>query len=308
MLTCDRYLTPQGLDEALALLERYRGACRVVAGATDTLPAVREGRWGDLHVETVIDIGGVVELGGVELRNGRLRIGATTPVQRCLDLPLLREQAPALPHCAVWFADDQLRETATVGGNLVNASPAADLTPPLIAMDADVRLARSVEGRRQERVMKLAEFVTGPASTALEEGELLLGVECDALAGYGGAFEKVGHRRSLVISTVCVAAFVRPDAAGKRIEDVRLAIGAVGPVPERLEDSESMLRGRPVDAVRIREAAGLAAGRIRSRTRQEYRREVLVKLVERATIDALADAGVICNEGAQAQETRHVLS
>lgn len=308
MLTCDQYLMPQGLDEALAFLEQHRGACRVVAGATDTLPAVREGRWGDLHVATVIDISGIAELSGAALRGDRLWIGAATPIQRFLDDELLRAQAPVMPYCAVWFADDQLRETATVGGNLVNASPAADATPPLIAMNASVRLLRHAGGKRQERSMKLTEFVTGPARTKLEDGELLVGIECDALAGYGAAFEKVGHRRSLVISTVCIAALVRPDATGERFADVRLAVGAIGPVPERLDDCEAMLQGAPIGGEMIRQAAALAARRVQSRTRREYRGEVVASFVERAVIDALADAGIRIDDATPVKEARHVLS
>lgn len=306
MLTCDQYLVPRELEEALVLLERHRGECRVVAGATDTLPAVREGRWGDIHVPVVVDISGIDELRKVELREGRLWVGAATPIQRFLDLPLLREHAPVMPYCAVWFADDQLREAATLGGNIVNASPAADATPPLIAMNSSVRLARHENGRRCERAMPLADFVTGPARTGLEEGELLLGFECDSLAGYGGAFEKVGHRRSLVISTVCVAALVRPDAERKRFEDVRLAIGAIGPTPSRLDDCEAMLRGKPIDPDMIRRAAALAARRVQSRTRREYRSEVAASFIERAVVEALADAGIRIDDVTPMKETDHV--
>ena len=91
--------------------------------------------------------------------------------------------------------------------------------------------------------MKLDRFVTGPNRTALEEGELLLAIECDALPGYGGSFEKVGHRRSLVISLVCLATLVKLDAEGRQIEDVRLSIAGIGPKPLRLNDVENFLRG-----------------------------------------------------------------
>ena len=105
----------------------------------------------------------------------------------------------------MWFADDQIRAQATVGGNIVNASPAADATPCFIAHEAEVELAKSAGGKIVRRRMALDRFVTGPNRTALEDGELLVAIECDALPGYGGSFEKVGHRRSLVISLVCLA-------------------------------------------------------------------------------------------------------
>src|SRR5262249_21894123 len=150
--------------------------------------------------------------------------GAATPIQRFLDNRDLSRALPAMPRCAVWFADDQIRAQATVGGNIVNASPAADATPCLIAHAAEVELAKRSGGKIMRRRMSLDQFWTGPNRTAFEDGELLVAIECDALQGYGGSFEKVGHRRSLVISLVCLAAVVKLDAHGRLIEDVRLSI------------------------------------------------------------------------------------
>ena len=131
------------------------------------------------------------------------------PIQRFLDDRSLVRALPAMPRCAVWFADDQIRAQATVGGNIVNASPAADATPCLIAHAAEVELAKKTDGNIVRRRMTLDQFVTGPNRTALEDGELLIAIECDSLPGYAGSFEKVGHRRSLVISLVCLAALVK---------------------------------------------------------------------------------------------------
>ncbi len=192
-----------------------------------------------------------------------------------------------MPRCAVWFADDQIRESATIGGNIVNASPAADGTPPLIAHEARVELACRRNGKIERRTLALGEFITGPGKTALEEGELLVAIECDALPGYGGSFEKVGHRRSLVISLVCLAALVKLDAAKSRFEDVRLAIGGIGPVPRRLADVEAFLRAGPVSAARLEEAAEMPVALVASRTRQEYRRDVVRGFVLRGLIKAV---------------------
>lgn len=116
-------------------------------------------------------------------------------------------------------------------------------------------------------------------------------LEFDALPDHGVAFEKVGHRRSLAISTVCLATLVRLDAE-KRIDDLRIAIGAVGPVPERLTEIEDLLVGViPTPAV-LRDASVRVADRVRSRSRQSYRREVLCNFVERAMAEALAHAGL----------------
>ena len=158
----------------------------------------------------------------------RVRLGAATPIQRFLDDTALCRALPCMPRCAVWFADDQIRQSATIGGNIVNASPAADGTPPLIAHEAEVELASKRDGKIVRRRMKLDAFVLGRNKTALAPEEILVALECDALPGYGGSFEKVGHRRSLVISLVCLAVLVKLDPAGRKFEDIRLAIAGIG--------------------------------------------------------------------------------
>jgi carbon-monoxide dehydrogenase medium subunit/xanthine dehydrogenase FAD-binding subunit len=287
MLTCDDYVIPQTLAEAFAAMTEHRGRCRVVAGCTDTLPWAREGRAGDVHVPVLLDVSRIPELNERRIEGKRVRLGAATPMQRFLDDPALARVLPALPRCAVWFADDQIRAQATVGGNIVNASPAADATPCLLAHAARVELA-SARGRR---TMPLADFVVGPNRTALQEGELLVAVECDALPSYGGSFEKVGHRRSLVISTVCLAALLKLDDKGRTIEDVRLALAGIAPVPLRLAHAEDFLLGKFFDEDVLHRAAEIPASFVASRTRQDYRRDVVRGFVLRGLINAAERAG-----------------
>jgi xanthine dehydrogenase FAD-binding subunit len=287
MLVCDEYLTPGSLDEAFAAMARHRGRYRIVAGATDTLPWAREGRAGDVEIATIIDVSKIPELNARRVDGKRVRLGAATPMQRFLDDAALARALPEMPRCALWFADDQIRAQATVGGNIVNASPAADATPCLMAHNAAVELV-SAHGRR---TMPLADFVLGPNKTALAEGELMVAVECDALPDYGGAFEKVGHRRSLVISLVCVTALVRLDRQRRTVEDVRLAVAGIGPRPLRLDEAERLLRGGPLTADRLEQAAAIPVPLVASRTRRDYRREVVRGFVARALINAARRAG-----------------
>jgi len=286
MLTCDEYKSAASLDEAFAAMKANRGGYRIVAGATDTLPWAREGRAGDVHIPVLIDITKIPELCEVSVGDKRVRLGAATPIQRFLDEPALARALPAMPRCAVWFADDQIRAQATVGGNIVNASPAADATPCLFAHNAIVKLASA----RGERTMPLQEFVIGPNKTALADGELLVALECDALPEYGGAFEKVGHRRSLVISLVCLAALIKLNRDGSKIEDARLAIAGIGPKPLRLTEVENFLRG-PLNAERLDAAADIPVALVASRTRQEYRRDVVRGFMLRGLINAAQRAG-----------------
>jgi carbon-monoxide dehydrogenase medium subunit/xanthine dehydrogenase FAD-binding subunit len=174
---------------------------------------------------------------------------------------------------------------------VVNASPAADGTPPLIAHGARVKLAAKRDGKIERRKMALDAFILGPGKTALDADELLVGLECEALAGYGASFEKVGHRRSLVISVVCLAALVKLDAAKQRIEDARLAIGGIGPVPQRLGEVEALLRKGPLTPERLEQAAEIPVALVASRSRQAYRREVVKGFVLRALMTAVRNAG-----------------
>lgn len=291
MLTCDDYLSPRTLDEAFEAMERHRGAYRLIAGATDILPWAREGRAGDVHIPVLIDIAGIPELNVREIGPNTARLGGATRFQRFIDDKALMAALPSLPFCAVWFADDQIRESATIGGNLVNASPAADGTPALLVHDAILVLASRRSGRIERRKMTLVEFMQGPGKTALGAEEILLEVECAALPKHGGAFEKVGHRRSLVISTVCVAALVELDPSGESMSDVRLAVGGVGPVPQRMSKIEAALKSKKLTGALLEEAAETAAELVASRSRQEYRREVVQGFVLRALVNAARRAG-----------------
>jgi len=291
MLICDEYLTPVSLDEAFAAMHQHRGRSRIVAGCTDTLPWAREGRAGDVEIPVLIDVSKIPELNESRVGDRRLRMGAATPIQRFLDNAALAQVMPEMPRCAVWFADDQIRAQATVGGNIVNASPAADVTPCLVAHEADVELASLKDGRVVRRTVALRDFILGPGKTVLEDGELVVAIECDALPGYGGSFEKVGQRRSLVISVVCLAALVKLDADGRNFEDVRLAIAGIRPVPRRLREIEDFLRGGPLTAARLEEACDMQLDLVQSRTRQEYRRDVVRGFLMRGLINAAKRAG-----------------
>ena len=291
MLICDEYITPGSLAEAFAAMKQHRGRYRIVAGCTDTLPWAREGRAGDVEIPVLIDVSKIPELNERNVGERRVRLGAATPIQRFLDDAALGRAMPSMPRCAVWFADDQIRALATIGGNIVNASPAADATPCLEAHDAIVELAASQNGKIAKRSMPLREFITGPGKTALAEGELVTGFECDALAGFGGSFEKVGHRRSLVISIVCLAVLVQLDRDGRIVEDARLAIAGIRPVPRRLREIEDLLRGKPLSDALLEEAADMPLDLVQSRTRQDYRRDVVRGFLVRGLISAAKRAG-----------------
>lgn len=293
MLTCDRYLMPETLHEALRLWTDAEAGGRLVAGATDTLPWARQGRAGNVHVPTIVDLSRVDGLDAFGLADvGRVRLGANVVFQQFLEEPFLKEHLTAMPQCAIWFADDQIRRQATLAGNIVNASPAADGTPPMLALDAEIELARLDGDDIARRTVPVADFVTGPGRTVIDRGEIVTAITCRSSKGYGGSFEKVGQRRSLVISVVCAACNVKTSADGRTFDDVRLALGGIGPVPVRLDEVETYLRGKTITPDTISTASDLPVDRVASRTRRDYRRDVVRGFVERAIVDALADCGI----------------
>jgi CO/xanthine dehydrogenase FAD-binding subunit len=230
------YLVPTDLASAVEM----RGAGGVVlAGGTDVYPQ----HVGRTLTAPVIDIGGLAELRSVERTGDGHRIGALT---RWADVA-----GADLPGCfdglraaARQVGSIQVQNAATVGGNLCNASPAADGIPPLLTLDASVELT-STAGRR---VVPLDAFLTGYRQTALRPDELLTAVLVPGgLDGARSGFSKLGLRRYLVISVVMVAVLVVVDAQG-RVVDARVAVGACSPVAQRLGSLESELVGRSLSA------------------------------------------------------------
>ncbi|MCT8973910.1 FAD binding domain-containing protein [Microbaculum marinisediminis] len=305
MLTCDQYHMPATLHEALALWRAAPEGSRLVAGATDILPWAREGRGGNVHLPAMIDLSRVADLSGYSVADGRVRLGANVAYQQFLTDETLRRHLPCMPYCAIWFADDQIREQATLAGNIVNASPAADGTPPVLALNGEIEMAGLDGDAVVRRSLPVDDFLQGPGKTALQPGEIVTAVTCDSLQGYGGSFQKVGQRRSLVISSVCAVACVKTDPGGTVFEDVRLALGGIGPVPVRLGDVEAILNGKPISQDIIAEASAIPPSRVASRTRQDYRRAVVRGFVEAAIEEALADAGAPL-QAAREREKSHV--
>lgn len=267
------YLVPADVAAALEM----RGAgCAVLAGGTDLYPQYV----GRPLPQPVIDIGGLSELRGIEETADAYRIGALT---RWADVA-----TAALPGCfeglraaAAEVGSVQVQSSGTVGGNLVNASPAADGIPPLLSLDASVELTSSAG----TRVLPLEAFLTGYRQTALRPDELLTAVLVSRGADDArSAFLKLGLRRYLVISVVMVAVVVAVDADG-RIARARVAVGACSPVAQRLRSLESQLVGRStdeVDAATIAEHLSVLSPIDDVRATAEYRRGAAAVLVRRA--------------------------
>ena len=242
-----QYLVPTAVEEALGFLSA--GAVSVVAGGTDFYPSRSLPPRGD-----ILDITRIEGLRGITRQpDGAVRIGAATRWSE-----VVRAELPpaflALQQAAREVGSVQIQNAGTVGGNLCNASPAADGVPPLLILDAEVEIAGETGLRR----LALEDFVTGVRQTALQPGELLTALHIPPLPeGSASAFEKLGARRYLVISIAMTAALVATDADG-RIRAVRIAIGSCSAVARRLRALEAHLIGQSPAALSF-EAAHLSA-------------------------------------------------
>ena len=230
------YLSPGSLAEAVEMLAGGRHT--VLAGGTDFFPA----RAGRPSTEPVVDITRVGELRGIACHEDHFRIGALTSWAEIAasDLP---RGFDGLRTAAGRVGSIQVQNAGTVGGNLCNASPAADGVPPLLALDASIELS-SASGRR---IVLLEDFIVGYRQTDLQPGELLTAVLVPRQFEHAAsAFEKLGSRRYLVISIAMVAVLVAIDP-GRRVTAARVAIGACSPVAQRARALEADLVGRMVD-------------------------------------------------------------
>lgn len=230
-----RYARPDDLAEALSL--RGRGA-QIIAGGTDFYP-VRVGRpLYDRDVACVLDLTALRDLKGISEHGGFHRIGALTSWTTIAEAAL-PAQFDGLRAAAREVGGRQIQNRGTIGGNLCNASPAADGVPPLLALGAEVELLSAAGTRR----LALEDFILGPRKIALRADEILSAILIPKPTGQGvGAFWKLGARKYLVISIVMAAGCL--DLVDGRIAAARIAIGACSPVARRLPKLEAALRGK----------------------------------------------------------------
>ena len=273
---------PATIAEAVALAGRLAPGARFVAGGTDLVIQINRKKTAPAHL---IDLGRLPGLAGIAVTADGYELGPLTTYRTVERHPAFQGPLMALVEAAGVVGGHQVRNIATVGGNLVNASPAADFVPPLLALDATL----VISGSTGSRLVPLRDFILGPGATALAAGEMITAIRFARLpAGSATAFLKEGRRRAMEISVVCVAACLTLDGAGVRCVSARLALGAVGPKTLRAAAAEAALAGRIADQAGFRAAGILAADACAPisdvRASAEYRRHLVAVLVERALL------------------------
>ena len=283
MSAIEKYAVPRTVEEATELLAANDAL--MFAGATDVLPQTRSGK--RAFKPALVNIRRIDALRGIEREGNSFRLGALTTVTEILESELLKEHVPVLVEAADSFASGQLRNTATLGGNLCNASPAGDMILPLLLLDAEVELASrspQLKGALARRRLPLCDFFLGPGKTRLEPTEVLTHVHFDAPGeSFVASFRKFGTRPAMDIAVVSIA-------LGCTMEDgvvtkARVAFGAAAPTPLRGLRTEALLEGRTLDEETLAAAAATAREEIHPisdvRGSAWYRRELVQTLTGR---------------------------
>jgi carbon-monoxide dehydrogenase medium subunit len=278
---------PTSVEECLRALADRGPDARVVAGGTDLVPQLKAGM---LQTGCVVDLSGVKQLRQLARANGSgLRIGAAVTARTLERDAAVKKAYPALSESGALVGSVQVRNLATLGGNLCNAAPSADMAPPLLALDAEAVIA----GPNGTRRVPLASFFLGVRRTVLEPGELLVEIVVPAPRPHsGGNYRRHTPRRELDIAVVGVASQLT--LAQGVCRKARIALAAVAPTPVRATAAERLLEGQPVTPELIERAAAAAVEAARpisdQRGSADFRRHLVQVLTRRTLTTALARA------------------
>jgi CO/xanthine dehydrogenase FAD-binding subunit len=278
-----RFSAPTELADALIAAAAGH---RPVAGGTDLVVGTRQGKWS--LPEDLVALDRIAELRGIVETRGGLRIGATTSHADLAEHPAIREHWTAIADAASIVGSPATRNVGTLGGNLANASPAAETSGPLLCFDAQVEV-RSATGSRR---ISLVDLFSGPGRTTVRPEELIVAVELARLRGSGSCYVRLEFRRQMEIAVVGATAVVRLE--GDVVREARIAITALAPTVRRVAAAESSLVGTDGGAAAAAVAGRLAAAAAEPisdvRASLEYRRAMAAVVVRRAVSAAVARA------------------
>jgi carbon-monoxide dehydrogenase medium subunit len=277
---CERYFSPSSVDHALDLLDEWKGQARIISGGTDLTLAILERRWSS--EVCLIDVTRIPDLDVISLDNGMIRIGPLVTHSQAVSSNILIEKAFALPKACSQVGSTQIRNCATIAGNLAFASPAGDTIPPLWSLDATITLASRARGQRE---LTFPEFFLGVQRTALQPDEMIVSIQFPFMKPEErGTFLKLGLRKAQAIALVNVAVVLGVD--GERISNASIALGSVGPTIIRANEAEEYLLGQSLDKDVIAKAGDLSAAAAQPiddiRGSADYRRAMVKVLTIRA--------------------------
>ena len=275
-----KYLRPESLEEACSMLSQFNGKARVIAGGTDLMVNMKQktDRPGYL-----VDISYLPGLNAIAYdEEDVLKIGVLCTHSDIESSGVIQGKFNILAQACRSIGSVQIRNLGTIGGNLCNASPSADSAPALLGLDAKVRIL----GPAGEDEFELAKFFTGPGETILKPDEILTGIDISAISPhFSGVYLKLSPRRAMDLAVVGVAVVLWLSADGSICTDIRIALGAVAPMPIRAFKAEEIIRGQKLGDALIDETAKLAAEETKPitdlRGSMEYRKEMVKVLTRR---------------------------
>jgi CO/xanthine dehydrogenase FAD-binding subunit len=256
MQAVQEFIAPKNIDEATTILKEKSGEACVIAGGTDVMVRMKRGLLPE-GVKALVSLHRIAELRGVRVEGAEMAIGSATTATDLLRDPFVAKHAPIMATVADRMASAQIRNVATVGGNLANASPAGDLISPLLLLDAELVLASAGE----RRSLPVAELFTAPGETVLRRDEIIVEARFaipSVKRTFG--FEKAGRRPAMECSFVTVGLAYTAGDGG--MTDVRVAFGSVAPTPLRGRMTEAALEGREPTRDVIEGALAAASGEI----------------------------------------------
>ncbi len=279
------FLQPKSLAELSDLLTG--SDTRLIAGGTDVIPKMRHNLFA---ASTLVDLSGIDDLNFIREESGEIKIGACVTHQEIAESELLSEVNPALVVACASVGCVQTRNRGTIGGNIANASPAADAVPPLFVYGAQVH----THSKKGGRAIPILNFSTGPGITTLEEGEFIHHISFPRLnRAWGSAFQKMGKRSGMAIAVVSAAAAIVLDESGT-ISDAKLALGSVAPTVINSSKAQVILIGSEPTPELVNAAAEACAADISPindvRSTAEYRGHAAVVLAGRAIQGAVDQA------------------
>ena len=273
-----KYISPKTKEEALEILQEKKSDACIVAGCSNVLPNIRDK---EINPKLLVDITNIEQLKGIYRKEAKIFLGPLTTINELIYSEIIFKEYNVLIQAAEQFADPLVRNNATIGGNLVTASPAADMAVPLLTLDALIK----IENVREKREVKLKEFFLGPGKTVLQDDELIVGIEFEQSdINKNGYFVKLGQRKAMAIAIVSLALNLK--VKQNKIIQIRIAMGSVAPMPIRLTEVEEFLKNKEIKNGLIEEVINKISEEVNPisdiRASEEYRRYISGILFKRA--------------------------
>ena len=273
-----KYISPKTKEEALEILQGKKSDACIVAGCSNVLPNIRNKK---INPKLLVDIINIEQLKGIYRKEDKIFLGPITTINELLYAEIIFKEYNVLIQSAEQFADPLVRNNATIGGNLVTASPAADMAVPLLTLGAIIK----IESIWQKREVKLQEFFLGPGKTVLRDDEMIVGIEFEQSdINKNGYFVKLGQRKAMAIAIASLALNI--EIKQNKIIQIRIAMGSVAPMPIRLTVVEEFLKNKEIKNGLIEEAINKVSEEVNPisdiRASEEYRRYISGILFKRA--------------------------